>query len=518
MFRAQQVTDIAYDLSLAGALLGVCVATFLERPAFGVRSNRHALILVPLVVMSAVLCFGWLDIKLPWVDEGLTAVRVSGLTRDELMLEVSRGTTLDDLRNEVRIRGDLATFLLHPSTHNVDVHPPLYFLMARLWAELFGSDIVTLRGLSALIGVATIPAVAWLSLEAFACWRSALLAAGFAATSPFQAVFSQEARMYTLLGLLTVLSSAALLRAQRRRSRPAWLLYGSIAALGMLTHGLFGLVLIAQAAFVFIRGGPERRPALLACTAGAVASLPWIANVILERLHDRMKWLLNPALPDAGIVGVLDGLGTSLTHTPMLTAVAGVLLLAAAVIVAARRDGGLLLFAIVTAGAFAPWLADIVTGGSAAGVSRYFGMPGLIALVALGRVAAILTVRWRVGGPALTAALLIFSLASAALAATADSVIWSKGGRDVPRCMAALEASRRPTVVIIDPNAVLSLVAWSQGTRQAVRVGVPGSERPTNGTFILLSTGPQRRDLARRWGGRFVPVTPLFHQWDPGLS
>ena len=515
MFQTQEATDLAYGISLAAALLGAGIGMFLAPPVRGARSFQRALMLAPLMGLAALLCFRWIDAKLPGADEGLTAIRVSGSTRDELMSSIRRGTTFNGLWSGARIRGDLATFLLRPSTHNIDVHPPLYFLMARIWAEVFGSDIVTLRGLSALMAVLTVPAIAWFSLEAFACWRSAFLAAAFVAVSPFQAVYSQEARMYTLLGLLTVLSSAALLRAQRRPSGASWTLFASMAMLGMLTHALFGLALMAQAAFVVIRGGPERRFALLGCAAGAIAALPWLANVVLQRLDRRMGWLLKATVHEGELVATLRGLGTALTDKDSWTPAAGAVLLVAVVAVAAWRGAGLLPAAIALICTFAPWVTDIVMGGRAAGVPRYFGIPGLIALVALGRVAAVAIRGRTVAGLTLSSLLLAFSCRSASRAATAASVPWSKGGGEIPRCVAALEARARPTIFVFNPGPMSNLIAMSQATIQEVSVDVPAWTPPVNDAFVLGSTPRQRLELAASWGGRFESVTETFQRWVP---
>ena len=109
-----------------------------------------------------------------------------------------------------------------------DPHPPLYYVLARLWAEGVGAmdpggegpppgNEAKLRGFSSLIGVAT---VAYLALRVHPLAGLLLLA------SPAWAAKVAEARMYPLLGFLLAVSLVELLK-----GRP---LLGGLAGLGAL--------------------------------------------------------------------------------------------------------------------------------------------------------------------------------------------------------------------------------------------------------------------------------------------
>ena len=82
-----------------------------------------------------------------------------------------------------------------------DVHPPLYFVIAKLWTSTFGISELTLRGLSFLFGIATI-AVLWND------WNrnrrpQRLIALLFTISSPTFLYYSQEARSYSLMLFLS---------------------------------------------------------------------------------------------------------------------------------------------------------------------------------------------------------------------------------------------------------------------------------------------------------------------------
>ena len=74
--------------------------------------------------------------------------------------------------------------------------------------------------------------------------RVALLSGLLLATSPFLVKWSQQARGYTLLVSLSVLSTILLVRALDRGSRPAWALYGVAFAAVVVWHPIAGALLV----------------------------------------------------------------------------------------------------------------------------------------------------------------------------------------------------------------------------------------------------------------------------------
>ena len=99
-----------------------------------------------------------------------------------------------------------------------DIHPPLYYLLLRGWRELVGESEFGLRSLSAFAGVLTVAGV--MGLASVVGKRLTVngkrLTVGVAglvtAVSPPLIYYSQEARMYSLLAMWTVLSTLVLLK------------------------------------------------------------------------------------------------------------------------------------------------------------------------------------------------------------------------------------------------------------------------------------------------------------------
>ncbi len=87
----------------------------------------------------------------------------------------------------------------------LDVHPPLYYFVLKVFTLVFGLSEAALRYPSVIFGVLLIPLVYLLVTYLTANRVRALVAALVVATNPFLVTYSREARSYALLSLLTVL-------------------------------------------------------------------------------------------------------------------------------------------------------------------------------------------------------------------------------------------------------------------------------------------------------------------------
>jgi hypothetical protein len=83
-----------------------------------------------------------------------------------------------------------------------DNHPPLYYLLLKLWSDVFGYSEIALRSLSVVFGVATVYFVFKIAGVFKGNKYFGLLSAFLLATSPLHIYYSQEARMYALAAFL----------------------------------------------------------------------------------------------------------------------------------------------------------------------------------------------------------------------------------------------------------------------------------------------------------------------------
>jgi len=126
----------------------------------------------------------------------------------------------------------------------------LYYCLLRLWINLGESEFV-LRSLSALAGVLAVGLVYVLGKRLFDT-KVGLMGAALLATNAFHIQYSQEARGYSLMVLLTALSSLFFLRAIEHSSRNEWAGYILTATLAVYTHFFSVLVLGAHWVWVIL--------------------------------------------------------------------------------------------------------------------------------------------------------------------------------------------------------------------------------------------------------------------------
>lgn len=238
-------------------------------------------VLIFLIVLGVVFRFVNLNHKVYWHDEAYTSMRAAGYTRDEIDQDLFQNKIIrtPDLQKYQQLKpGSTAGDTIHSLTVEDPQHPPLYFLLTRLAMQtvgqplthLFNSPLTVARSLPAVISLLALPAMYALAWELFASHSISLLATTLIALSPFDVLFAQTARQYSLLTVMVILSSFLLLRAIRlcqtatalsptskrhiSRHPHTWLnwgLYSLAVAIGLYTLPFFGLTLISHFVYVF---------------------------------------------------------------------------------------------------------------------------------------------------------------------------------------------------------------------------------------------------------------------------
>jgi mannosyltransferase len=156
------------------------------------------------------------------------------------------------------------------------------------------------------------------------------LAAGMAVVSPFLVRYSQEARAYTLLLVLSTLSAAYLWQALRTNERWQWAGFCCSLALALYTHyfalfvlaveGLFGALVLGRAWLLQWRTGgkwppPARvRAFALSILAFVLAYLPWVpvmrVNFFERQLGKEAATQVSRWITPAVMGDMLAGMGT----------------------------------------------------------------------------------------------------------------------------------------------------------------------------------------------------------------
>jgi len=205
-----------------------------------------------------------------------------------------------------------------------DTHPPLYYLLQHLWIILFGQSEAAVRSLSACLGILSVLVLYYLGRELFNR-TVGLIASLFLAISWFAIYFSQEARPYSLLLALTLLSFLFFVKALKsEKTRIRYVaLYAFASILLCYTH-LYGLFVIAtQALFLFLyrRSYAKGKAALWYALAITVLSFgPWIYVLATKTSQTGIAGLSWLPMPSAGLVGdtLLKLIGTYPTSIVLL--------------------------------------------------------------------------------------------------------------------------------------------------------------------------------------------------------
>ena len=161
------------------------------------NTGRVGTLLLLIAILAAFATHSYLlEAKSLWIEEGLSIYRAQ--------------QDLPRILSNVILIQDVATH---------DTHPPLYFILLHFLIKLAGSSEFVLRFLSVAWGVLLVPLFYSFGTRLLGR-RVGLWAAAVAALSPVYLWYSQEARSYTMLVFLTLLSNYSLLRVWQSTSRP----------------------------------------------------------------------------------------------------------------------------------------------------------------------------------------------------------------------------------------------------------------------------------------------------------
>ena len=219
------------------------------------RKNLNLLLLLVWIAIGAALRFTNLTLKSPWTDEFATLVFSLGNSFQAVPLD--EAISLETLLHPLKPNPEAGVGVVWHHLLTEDHHPPLYFMLAHGWMQLFptSGEYISLwaaRSLPAFFGVLSIPGMYGLGWLAFRSQVVAQFAAAMMALSPFGIYLAQEARHYTL-GIIWVIASlcclvVAVQHLKRRTPLPigvvlAWVLVNSF---GIATHYFFSLTLFAE--------------------------------------------------------------------------------------------------------------------------------------------------------------------------------------------------------------------------------------------------------------------------------
>ena len=190
----------------------------------GFERLRRAVPLVAVVAVAAALRLYGLGDESLWTDELVTVEFVVEMTPLELLVQLPQ----------------------------VQPHLPLYYLLLEGWIGLVGGSPISMRLLSAVLGIAAV-VVMYLVGRRLVDHQVGLVAAALLAVSRFHIYYAQEVRMYSLLTVLTLVSFYWLIRLRESPTRRHIAAYLISAALVVATHFFGVFVIFAQITYLVVR-------------------------------------------------------------------------------------------------------------------------------------------------------------------------------------------------------------------------------------------------------------------------
>lgn len=349
-----------------------------------------------------------------WVDEVATSMRVAGYTRAEVVQQIATGQPLRgvDLQQFQVLRDRDWSDTLQALIQSPE-HSPLYFLLARGWAQRFGSSVVAMRSLSVGFSLLALPMMYHFCQRLFAARFSQIRKTGqiswtataLLAMSPFFVVYAKEARPYSLWALLLLLLCSFLWQALQADRLRYWLAYGLLLALSLYTSLLTVFVLLGQGLYVAVNQRSRLRPYLWATGGGLLAFSPWVWLMLTtwQRLEGNTTWA-QEAIPLWAMAAIwLHNLAVLVFDLPVATQLPSlaVQMGMATVIVSFIGYALYRLWQVPAVGGFILALAgstpgaliglDLIRGGQISTAARYF-IPGYLGLIVA--IAYLLSPAW----------------------------------------------------------------------------------------------------------------------------
>jgi 4-amino-4-deoxy-L-arabinose transferase-like glycosyltransferase len=156
--------------------------------------------------------------------------------------------------------------------------PPLYYVLAWLWSQVFGLGEAGLRSFSALAGTLTIPVAAWLGTRAVSA-RAGVMCAALVAVNPLLWWYSQEARSYALVVLLAAAATAAFVSVARGGRGLWW--WAALCVLALGTH--YFAIFVVGPQVLWIAWTRRRRVRALAAPAVVAVAGAMLVPLLLRQ-------------------------------------------------------------------------------------------------------------------------------------------------------------------------------------------------------------------------------------------
>lgn len=228
-------------------------------------------------------------------------------------LNINGSIWFDESYSAYLIRGNFAEIW---SMTAIDVHPPLFYFLLKLWSLVAGTSVVALRSMSVFFGAVSIVLLFRLLHRHFNL-TAAIIGSLFFTLSPMLIRYGQEMRMYTIVITLVIAATSVMLSAldakDPKKSRRLWFSYAILIALGMWTHYFTATAWIAQLVYILYRQGifqksglkkfwhdkPRRNLLLQTYGLAVTCFVPWVPFFLKQTVSVQAGFWIGPVSLEA---------------------------------------------------------------------------------------------------------------------------------------------------------------------------------------------------------------------------
>ena len=179
-----------------------------------------------------------------------------------------------------------------------DVHTPFYHVLLNKWTDIAGNNAWQMRSLSIIFHALSIYALYRLGRD-FYTESTAWISSALLAITEATVHYGQEARPYSLLILLSILSTYTYLSYRDSKEKTAIAAYTTINAALLYTHVFGGLLIAAQALNEVIdwyNSKANKTNMVMSWATTIILFSPWLPILYSQIQTSTLTWLTTPTL------------------------------------------------------------------------------------------------------------------------------------------------------------------------------------------------------------------------------
>lgn len=195
---------------------------------------------------------------------------------------------------------------------SLDVHPPFFYFLLKIWSGIFGYTDFSMRFMSVFFGALGII----LSFQLLKRWFGSKIAAVSTlalAVSPMLVRYGQEMRMYTLVFFIVVAATYALDLLLETKKTRYYIIYALLIAIGMWTHYFTAIFWIAHIIYYQAsgRGKLFSKKMILMYVGAVLLFVPWMPSLLKQIVEVQSGFWI----PAVSLLTPVDYAGQSLMYS-----------------------------------------------------------------------------------------------------------------------------------------------------------------------------------------------------------